>query len=719
MTSTDGPSDDESEIMKVDPVQLVFSIAKAAEDHSDEEDYGGEEVDDDPLLESSMNQVRLDSSRSQSRLVRPETKEFLQTLHKYLDCRKQMDAKYFEVDELETLANFDLSIDSGGIELVGKEVTEDDDKDDPPEVPNAMNHGPSLGFKSEYQQQSVHGRPVRNLNELYEAAEVAFPVYQQLINSIMDRVRENSIPLKQEDDGKDLDRGDQNHGGSPESSAKGDSINVTFAPLKGKDRAQEKARDDYSKRTPDPGVSWLFEIVRGSILFSTSEQMVAALQVLQDDPSIHLVKAKNRFRNPALSGYRDWNIHIQIPVPKSSNGDEGYFHHICEIQMHHQALSTLDKLLHSHEHYEYFRSYFAGAMTSLQGRLADLELIDEGFSFPGGIDDDAFLDALLEAKPMEEDEEEEAVEEVEDAQAELPGKEARLVRLGRLFRLHLNEFNLALRVYGKLLSFQLENYKDPRHVEIGRTFDRIGTVLMKQGKFDSAMILYRHAFEIKKVALGDLDPSLGESLRCLSEAFQKKGRLTKALEYLQKAVDLYTEIKGEESSEVAYIYGGMAAIFRKKDKMDEALELYQKAVRIDINLNGEDTSTVAFVYNGMAWIYKYKDNLEEALRLFQRSHDITKRIYGDQHSSLCFTYNGIADILKRQDKLEEALVLYQKSLNISERRNGREHPATYFVYKRMCKILKTMGRGDEVLRISQMLKRRDSKRNSRNEWSLQ
>ncbi|CAJ1946549.1 unnamed protein product [Cylindrotheca closterium] len=683
---------DEADIMNVDPIQLVYSIVQAAEEDSDsdsnintntninDKDNGnGNEEEEDPVLD--QNQVRVDSEQPQSRLVRAETKEFLQTLHKYLDCRRQMDAKYLEVDELETLAKYNLRIDSGGIEL---DHHDDQGKNQTTtrslrmSNPNVRNHGPSLGFKQEYQQQSIHGQAVRTLNELYKAAEVAFPVYQNLIHSLIDKVHTHHQSTNDDDD-----------------------IQLTFAPLKGKDRAQEKARDDYSQRTPDPGVSWLFDIVRGSLFFASADQMIATLQVLQEDPSIHIVKAKNRFRNPGLSGYRDWNIHIRIQV-KSTNDDNddevtsNDFHHICEIQMHHQALKVLEKQVHSHQYYEYFRSYFAGATSSLQERLDDLKLIDEGFSLQDGFDDDAFLDALLEGKSKEEatTEEEVVIEEGDndEERPELSKEESRLVRLGRLFRLHLNEFDLAVRVYGKLLSIQLDKYNgDNRHVQIGYTYDRIASVLIKQGKFDEAMILHHHAYEIKKVALGELDPSLGES-----------------------SVDLFTQIKGEESYEVAYILGGMGAIYRKQEKMEEALELYKKAVEIDIQQNGEDCTSVAYVYNGMAWIYKYQGNLDEAMRLFQRSHDISKRMYGDQHSSLCFTYNGIADVLKKQNKLEEALKVYEKSLSITERRNGSHHPAVFFVYSKMSKILKKLGRGDEVSHINQTLQKRDSKRNFKN-----
>jgi hypothetical protein len=48
--------------------------------------------------------------------------KYLHTIHKFLDSEEKMDAKYLEVDELQTIATFQLTVDSGGIE------TESDDQ---------------------------------------------------------------------------------------------------------------------------------------------------------------------------------------------------------------------------------------------------------------------------------------------------------------------------------------------------------------------------------------------------------------------------------------------------------------------------------------------------------------------------------------------------------------------------------------------------------------
>jgi hypothetical protein len=50
-----------------------------------------------------------------------------------------------------------------------------------------------------------------------------------------------------------------------ERSNKENEISFTTVPLKAKPPAREKAADDYGSHKPRPGVSWLYDIVRGSI----------------------------------------------------------------------------------------------------------------------------------------------------------------------------------------------------------------------------------------------------------------------------------------------------------------------------------------------------------------------------------------------------------------------------------------------------------------------
>jgi hypothetical protein len=49
-----------------------------------------------------------------------------------------------------------------------------------------------------------------------------------------------------------------------------------------------------------------------------------------------------------------------------------------EDQIHHEEIKKLDIQLKLHKYYEYFRSYFVEAASSLEGRLEELKLISGG-----------------------------------------------------------------------------------------------------------------------------------------------------------------------------------------------------------------------------------------------------------------------------------------------------------------------------------------------------
>ena len=143
--------------------------------------------------------------------------------------------------------------------------------------------------------------------------------------------------------------------------------------------------------------------MRGSVELTSAKHVIEFLELIQQEPSTTTVK--NRFREPSLNGYRDLNIQFQVNTGKS-------FHRTCELQIHNRAIKELDEDLHSHSFYEYFRSYFAGATSSLKDWLAVLKLISDR-----GAIDGSFLTEVLQNR-----------EDIE-----------RLERLGVLFRDQLCE----------------------------------------------------------------------------------------------------------------------------------------------------------------------------------------------------------------------------------------------------------------------------------------
>ena len=187
--------------------------------------------------------------------------------------------------------------------------------------------GEELG--DDRRQCALHGAPAETLDELYAVAEQALLKYGE----IMTAACPSGAVLK-------------------------------LAPLKGLARAAAKARNEYAKNTA-PATSWLFDVVRGSIMCATEDEIVGLYEVLDKDPRVDVVRTKNRFNPPCFNGYRDILLNVAVRV----QGEAGEIVHLCELQIHHAPIKESEPMHKSHVTYEYFREYFLGNADAVEQRL--------------------------------------------------------------------------------------------------------------------------------------------------------------------------------------------------------------------------------------------------------------------------------------------------------------------------------------------------------------
>jgi hypothetical protein len=108
-------------------------------------------------------------------------------------------------------------------------------------------------IKTQFYQRQVDGTPVQTIEELYYAAEAVLPRFQDFLRDV---------------------------------AKKKEGVNVKLAPLKGKDRAKQKGDSDYADRECPSGglaIGWVFDIVRGTLLCSSADQIKAVVMLLVAD----------------------------------------------------------------------------------------------------------------------------------------------------------------------------------------------------------------------------------------------------------------------------------------------------------------------------------------------------------------------------------------------------------------------------------------------------
>jgi tetratricopeptide (TPR) repeat protein len=183
--------------------------------------------------------------------------------------------------------------------------------------------GKNLG--DDRRQCGLDGEPAASLDALYEVAKLANVQFEEIMRA--------ACP---------------------------DGVTLKIAPLKGRDRAEDKARDEYKDMTA-PCYSWLFDVVRGSVLCETEADIVSLYEALEANPDIEIARVKNRFDPPLFNGYRDILMNVAVKVKNVS--------HLCELQIHLKAIKDSEALHRSHTVYEFFRSFFVGNDEAYERRL--------------------------------------------------------------------------------------------------------------------------------------------------------------------------------------------------------------------------------------------------------------------------------------------------------------------------------------------------------------
>ncbi|CAJ1921999.1 unnamed protein product [Cylindrotheca closterium] len=469
----------------------------------------------------------------------PEVVKYFETVQAYFLCFNELEAVYNQVDPTRKLTNYDMP-----------------------------------DFTRPIRQLYLGGEPVKNFVELYEVAEIILPVFVAKVENLMGKVATMD---------------------------KDSSCNVQFrlppghSKLKGKQRASEKAEVDYSKKEAGPPESWLHDIVRGSVMFDNTGQMLDFLDLLRGDKSIEIVKSTNRFRNPTLSGYRDWNLQLKISTK------DGITKHICELQLHHRVIKDASEVLGSLDYYRFFREYFVGATGgAMEDRMNDLRPLCDGGSL-----NLASLWCSIQ-NPLETD---------------------RMIRLAELFENHVHDYQLAM-----IITNVIRTCLEPAVL-----YTTLGRLFQKQMDLEEARIMYQKSLEVRLKELGPGHADTVQTYICLATVLRNEGKLDQAIIRYEKALDIRLQELGPDHATTAEMYSSLAVTYTQQGKLDQAIIRYQKALGIRLQALGPDHTTTGETYNSLAVMYARQGKLDEAIAMSQKAMSIKLMALGPDHSSTANT----------------------------------------------------------------------------------
>eukprot|EP00934_Nitzschia_sp_Nitz4_P005740 Nitzschia sp. Nitz4//scaffold131_size63436//22256//25383//NITZ4_006271-RA/size63436-snap-gene-0.33-mRNA-1//1//CDS//3329535256//5730//frame0 len=500
-------------------------------------------------------------------------------------------------------------------------------------------------FKAGYRQQDLHGEPVKYLADLYRAAEEALPEFKVVLHNLVDSVQ----GLEDED--------------------------VEMGEMKHRDRATEKAQEEYAYRQPGPQESWLYDILRASVVCKTYKQFSDINKWLKEN--MHIVECENRFATPQFDGYRDILYYISVPYK-----DELAF--ICEIEVHHKEFR---KHFGISSHKVYFRPYFAGPFREDVDTLRDLDML---LQF-GNVDETLMEQLMGSTDPSQ------------------------LKLFGRIFFEKLEEPERARELFKRVLTME-EASLGKGHVMTGTTYRYLGLCLLSGGDPDGALIYLREGLSVMQANLGSGHPEIAVIHNYIGEALRAKGDYNEALLEFKECLAIREDALGEDHLLVTASYLTVAQTLLDKGEYKKAIAECRTALIIQESIFGEDDVNVSPSHILVGDILVEQGEFKAAIDSYNKALTICENSLGKKHAKTAdiLAFIGVAKM--KQGDYDEAESYHQKALGMRETMLGKDHGDCATSYANLGAVLQERGDLDGALNMLQTALKMRTKTFGRNNY---
>lgn len=262
---------------------------------------------------------------------------------------------------------------------------------------------------------------------------------------------------------------------------------------------------------------------------------------------------------------------------------------------------------------------------------------------------------------------------------------------------HLGQYDTGVD-HLKSLVEEVEGTVVKRYPEYARTFNILGLLDIKRGKFKASSNYFHKALTLLDSLKTDNDIYRARIYNNLFILYYAQGVYGTALAHLKQSYDVAVKIFGNSHQRIGLFHSNFGMIYGKLGRNEIALSHFEKALNILYETLGDDHLEVGRVYNSIASDYLELSEYDKALDYFQQSLQIHIKHLGKAHTEVGNIYVGVADTQIALEMPEQALNLYQKALDIYISGFGEQHVRVTQTYNRIGNIYRRLKNFDDAIR---------------------
>ncbi len=235
-------------------------------------------------------------------------------------------------------------------------------------------------------------------------------------------------------------------------------------------------------------------------------------------------------------------------------------------------------------------------------------------------------------------------------------------RLAHNYR-KLGEYNLSFSFCKKSLSF-VKKEKIAKSLQIAQTYYLLG-LLYRNFKTDSSAYYLNKALQIRTDLLGENSPLVGDVYNNLGVIYINKSYPDSAIILYKKALALRKK-RGENHPSVGSTYMNLANAYEMLGNFNKSLAYFDTALAIQKKLNIANNPYVAAILTNMASSYDDLGMVDKSMELWLQALAIYKNLYGENHPYIATIYNNIAVQRLRQGDYKQAAEYLSKSIELKK-----------------------------------------------------
>ncbi|KAL4765454.1 uncharacterized protein BDW70DRAFT_168748 [Aspergillus foveolatus] len=215
----------------------------------------------------------------------------------------------------------------------------------------------------------------------------------------------------------------------------------------------------------------------------------------------------------------------------------------------------------------------------------------------------------------------------------------------------------------------------PEHPDSLASISDLCSVLVRQGKYQTAEAMHRQALEGHKV-FGPEHPNTFASLSRLGLVLACQRKYEEAEAMCQRVLEGCKKVLGPEHRDTLTSISNIGLVLARQGRYEEAEAMYREALQIYRKVLGSEHPDTLTSLSNLGSVLDDQGKYEEAEAMHQQALQGYRKVLGSEHPNTLTSMHHLAFTLRQLGKLSEALTLIKKCADLRHKVLGSDHPHT-------------------------------------------